>query len=108
MAGSTQAFDKHGYYLEIERSMTDVIGLVGRVDGLYRVGDVDPNSTLAPQAAIIRYTGGATFAVVPGWRIKASGELWAFSSNAAWGLVEGHPTYDQLELGLHLAVVGTF
>jgi len=106
--GTTQAFDKHGYYLEVERSMTDSIGLVGRVDGLYRVGNIVTDSALAPKAAIIRYTGGATLAVVPGWRIKASGELWAFSNNAAWGFEGGRPVYDQLELGLHLAVVGTF
>jgi len=105
---AVQTFDKHGYYLEIERSMTDTIALVGRVDGLYRQGNVVVTSTLDPKAAIIRYTGGATYAVTSGWRLKASGELWAFSNDAAWGFRDGHPAYDQLELGLHLAVVGTF
>jgi hypothetical protein len=103
-----QTFNKHGYYLEVERSMTETIGLVARIDGLYRTGNVLESSTLAPQAAIIRYTGGATLSITPGWRLKASAELWAFSNNAAWGFSDGRPVYDQLELGLHLGLVGTF
>ena len=51
-------------------------------------------------AAIFRYTGGATLAVIPGWRVKASAELWAFTNDP--------PIQQELELALHLALVGTF
>ena len=98
--GTFQVFDKHGAYLEVERTMTDALTLVGRVDGLYRVGNVPVTSPLGTRSAIFRYTGGATLAVVPGWRIKISGELWAFSNDP--------PIHEQLELALHLALVGTF
>jgi hypothetical protein len=103
-----QTFNKHGYYLEAERSMTETISLVARIDGLYRTGNVLATSSLEPKAAIIRYTGGATLSITPGWRLKASAELWAFSNNAAWGFSDFRPVYDQLELGLHLGLVGTF
>jgi hypothetical protein len=38
--------------------------------------------------------------VIPGWRIKASGELWSFTNDP--------PRQGEFELGLHLALVGTF
>jgi hypothetical protein len=105
-ASGRQVFDKHGAYLEVERSMTDTIGLYARVDGLYRVGNVpissalDPRSTLEPKSAILRYTAGGTVAVWQGWRLKTSAELWSFSNDV--------PTHWDFELGFHLAVVGTF
>jgi hypothetical protein len=98
--GEIQVFDKHGAYLEVERAMTDAVTLVARADGLYRVGNEPTMAPLPTRAAIFRYTGGATLAVIPGWRIKASAELWAFSDNP--------PVHQNLELALHLALVGTF
>ena len=98
--GEIQVFDKHGAYLEIERAMSDALTLVARADGLYRVGNEPAMINLATRAAIFRYTGGATLAVIPGWRVKASAELWAFSDNP--------PIHQELELALHLALVGTF
>jgi hypothetical protein len=98
--GEIQAFDKHGAYLEIERTMTDAVTLVARADGLYRVGNVLMGNPLPTRAAMFRYTGGATLAVVPGWRVKASAELWAFSDSLR--------VQQNLELALHLALVGTF
>jgi hypothetical protein len=98
--GAIQVFDKHGAYLEIERAMSDSLTLVARADGLYRVGNEPTNSLLPTRAAIFRYTGGATLAVIPGWRVKASAELWAFSDDP--------PIHQDLELALHLALVGTF
>jgi hypothetical protein len=95
-----QSFDKHGAYLEVERAVTESLTLVARADGLYRVGNVEVGSTLGTRAAVFRYTGGATLAVIPGWRIKASGELWSFTNDP--------PRQSQFELGLHLALVGTF
>ena len=94
------SFDKHGAYLEVERALTDALTLVARVDGLYRVGDVAADISLGTRAAVFRYTGGATLAVVPGWRIKASGELWSFTNDP--------PRQSAFELALHLALVGTF
>jgi hypothetical protein len=99
-ASGREAFNKHGYYLEVERSMTDIIGLIARVDGLYRAGNVTIDSPLAPRSAIFRYTAGATVALLPGWRLKASAELWAFSNDV--------PAHQELELAFHLATVGTF
>ena len=57
-ASGRQVFDKHGAYLEVERSMTDTIGLFARADGLYRVGNVPIDSALEPKSAILRYTAG--------------------------------------------------
>jgi hypothetical protein len=98
--GPMQAFDKHGAYLEVERTMTDALTLVARADGLYRTGDLPMSSLLRPRSAIFRYTGGGTLAVIPGWRIKASAELWSFTDD--------FPNQSQLEITLHLALVGTF
>ena len=98
--GDIQVFDKHGAYLEIERAMSDALTLVARADGLYRVGNEPVSINLPTRAAIFRYTGGATLAVIPGWRVKASAELWAFSDDP--------PIHQDLELALHLALVGTF
>ena len=84
----------------IERTLSDALTLVARADGLYRVGNEPAMINLATRAAIFRYTGGATLAVVPGWRVKASAELWAFSNDP--------PIHQDLELALHLALVGTF
>ena len=95
-----QAFDKHGAYLEVERAMTDALTLVARADGLYRTGDLPPGSLLQPRSAIFRYTGGGTLAVIPGWRLKASAELWSFTND--------FPRHENFELTLHLALVGTF
>jgi len=99
-ASGIQTFDKHGAYLEVERVVTESLTLVARADGLYRTGDVLIGSTLGPRAAVFRYTGGATVAVIPGWRVKASAELWSFTNDP--------PRQSQFELGLHLALVGTF
>jgi hypothetical protein len=80
--------------------MTDALTLVARADGLFRTGDLPATSLLHARSAAFRYTGGGTLAVIPGWRIKASGELWAFTDR--------FPTHEQFELTLHLALVGTF
>ena len=98
--GEIQVFNKHGAYLEIEQTMSDALTLVARADGLYRVGNEPTTIALPTRAAIFRYTGGATLAVIPGWRVKASAELWAFTDNP--------PIHQELELALHLALVGTF
>jgi hypothetical protein len=95
-----EVFDKHGAYLEIERAMTDALTLIARADGLLRAGNLPASSLLSTRAAIFRYTLGGTFGVLRGWRIKASGELWAFSNDP--------PVHQDLEVAFHLGVVGTF
>ncbi len=95
-----EVFSKHGYYLEIERGLGQVVAVLARVDGLYRDGNVLVASELTPESAIFRYTVGATVAVHLGWRVKASAELWAFS--------DAFPNHQRLEPSFHLAIVGTF
>ena len=99
-ASGEEAFEKHGAYLEVERSMNDTVTLLVRADGLYRAGNLPAASPLAPRAAVGRGTAGGTLAVAPGLRLKASAELWAF-----WNDVHAN---SDLELAFHLAVVGTF
>jgi hypothetical protein len=95
-----ETFEKHGAYLEIERAMTETVTLLLRADGLYRAGNLPATSPLAPRAAVFRYTAAGTFALAPGFRLKASAELYAFSNDV--------PAHQDLETAFHLAVVGTF
>jgi len=99
-ASGEEVFEKHGAYLEIERSMTETVTLLVRADSLYRAGNLPVASPLAPRAAVFRYTAGGTLAVAPGFRIKASAELWAFSNDV--------PVHQDLTLAFHMSVVGTF
>jgi hypothetical protein len=97
---TVQSFDKSGYYVEVEHALTDIVTVLGRVDGLYRVGNVPVSSALGPRAAITRYTAAATVALLRGFRIKASAELWTFGER---------PTESTAaEPSFHLAVVGSF
>jgi hypothetical protein len=96
---SLQLFDKSGYYLEVEHALSELVTVVGRFDGLYRVGNVPVGSTLGPRAAITRYTAAATFAVLRGFRVKASAELWTFG--------DGPGASTEMEPSFHLAVVGS-
>jgi hypothetical protein len=99
--GSGRAhFDKHGYDLEIEQPVTDTFTVLARADGLIRRGNVLADSPLGPRSAIFRYTGGVTAALQPGFRLKLSGEAWAFSDH--------FPDHQRWELSIHLGVVGTF
>jgi hypothetical protein len=95
-----ESFEKHGAYLEIERSMTDTVTLLVRADGLYRAGNIPVASPLAARAAVGRGTVGGTLAIAPGLRLKASAELWAFLNDV-------HAN-SEVDLAFHLAVVGTF
>jgi hypothetical protein len=99
-ASGIQTFDKHGYYLEVERSMSDIVGLLLRADGLYRSGNVPVGAPLAPRSAIFRYTAAATVVLTVGLRLKASFELWAFSNDI--------PQHQDWAAAGHLAMVATF
>jgi hypothetical protein len=93
-------FDKHGWYLEIEQPVTGTFTLFARADGLYRRGNVTVDSALQPRSAVFRYTGGLTLALQPGFRLKLSGEAWAFSDH--------FPDHQDWEASVHLGAVGTF
>jgi len=53
-ASGQDQFEKHGAYLEIERSMTETVTLLVRADGLYRAGNNPVASPLATRAAVFR------------------------------------------------------
>jgi hypothetical protein len=55
------------------------VELVGRVDGLRRVGNVPVNSLLRERSAILRYTVGLDITIGWGARIKVAGEYYDFS-----------------------------
>ncbi len=93
-------FVKHGAYAEIEQPLTRDLDLVGRVDGLYRVGNVVAASPLQAKSAVLRYTLGTAFTVERGLRLKLSTELWSFSDR---GQDDTHTA-----MSVHLGAVGTF
>jgi hypothetical protein len=102
-------FVKHGAYAEVEQPLTGAVDLVGRADGLLRVGNVGarpPGTELAADGElgrrswVMRYTLGTALSVEQGLRFKASAELWHFSDDDAAG--------QTVALGLHLGAVGTF
>ena len=98
-ASGMEIFNKHGAYLELQHPVTANLDLVGRIDGLYRAGNVPVDSPLGVRSAITRYTAGAALAIERGWWLKTSAELWSFSDH-----VFGH---EALDLGIHLSIAGT-
>jgi hypothetical protein len=93
-------FDKHGWYLELERAFTETLTLLARADGLARFGNLPADAALEPRSAVFRYTLGTSIALQRGFRLKASGELWAFSNSP--------PRHEDLEVSVHLGLVGAF
>jgi hypothetical protein len=94
-------FMKHGVYAEIEQGLTPELDLIGRVDGIYRVGNVEAASELSRKAAVFRYTIGMAYAIERGLRVKLSTELWEFSD-------KDRDTGRKLELSMHAALAGSF
>ena len=97
-------FVKHGAYVEVEQPLSRNLNLIGRVDGLLRVGNflADPSgqTPLSFHSGILRYTVGTSFALERGVRVKLSGELWKFTDTDA----SGHDT----EVSAHAGLVATF
>jgi hypothetical protein len=95
---------KHGAYAELEQPMSKDLDLIGRIDGLWRIGNVlqDPtgDTPLRRKSTIVRYTLGTSYALERGLRLKLSTELWQFTDADD----EGRST----ELGVHVGMVGTF
>jgi hypothetical protein len=94
-------FMKHGTYLEVEQALSPEVDLIGRVDGLYRVGNVEAASELSRKSYVFRYTVGTAWAFEQGIRLKLSTELWEFSDRDA---TSGR----KLELSAHAGVAGSF
>ena len=92
---------KHGAYLEVEQALTPELDLIGRVDGMFRVGNVEAASELSRRSSVFRYTLGTAYAIERGLRIKFSTELWEFSDRDAL-------TGRKLELSMHTALAGSF
>ncbi|MGZ3424291.1 MAG: hypothetical protein ACXVEE_40900, partial [Polyangiales bacterium] len=93
-------FVKHGAYFEVEQSLTKRIDVIGRVDGLFRIGNVVLDSDLSRRSSIFRVTAGASYLVERGLRIKASGEYWHFSDPDDEG--------NHGAIGVHLALAASF
>jgi len=92
---------KHGAYFEVEQGLTPELDLIGRVDGMFRVGNVEAASELSRRSSVFRYTLGTAYAIERGLRIKFSTELWEFSDRDA---LSGR----KLELSMHTALAGSF
>jgi hypothetical protein len=94
-------FMKHGAYAEIEHALTPELDLIGRVDGMFRVGNVEAASELSRRSSVFRYTLGTAYAIERGLRLKFSTELWEFSDRDV-------STNRKLELSMHLSLAGSF
>lgn len=93
-------FVKHGAFIELEQPLSRSLDLIGRVDGLYRVGNVLLASPLQAKSAVIRYTIGTAFTIERGLRLKTSAELWSFSDR---GAPDRHN-----EMSFHVGLVSNF
>jgi hypothetical protein len=91
---------KHGAYVELKQPMNNWIDLIGRVDGMYREGNVLLDSPLARKSTVLRYTVGTMITIEQGLRAKLATELYDFS-DAGEG---GHHT----DVTLNVALVGTY
>ncbi len=104
-------FAKHGAYIELEQPFTETLSVLGRVDGMYRVGNVSnvpvgstsetaTRSPMTYKSSVARETLGLALALERNFRLKGSAELWEFSYADAAGR--------QTELSFHLGAVGSF
>ncbi len=85
---------KDGFYLEAEVPLGD-FELVGRFDGMTRIGNVTVASSLTDRSWILRGTLAASYRASANLRWKASGELYQFSD------------FDS-EAAFHLGLVASF
>ncbi len=74
--------------------------LLGRVDGLFRVGNVEAGSELSQRSSVGRATLGSLFTIERSLRLKASVEGYDFSDGDANGR--------HVAVGFHVASVWTF
>ncbi len=88
-------FIKDGFYTELEVPVSNRVDLIGRYDGMRRLGNVVTTSPLRSKSAILRYTAAIAYRLDVGLRIKSSVEFYDFSDF-------------EDELALHLALAGPF
>lgn len=93
-------FVKHGAYVELEQPLGPRVTLLGRVDGLFRVGNVEAGSELSQRSSVGRATLGSIFTIERSLRLKASVEGYDFSDGDANGR--------HVAVGFHVASVWTF
>jgi hypothetical protein len=93
-------FVKHGAYVELKQPLTPWLDLIGRVDGMYREGNVQLESPLAQKSTVLRYTVGTMFTLEQGLRAKLSAAIWDFSD-------AGH-NGQHTDVSVHAALVGTY
>lgn len=72
-------FLKDGFYVESNVPLLTRLELVGRFDGLRRIGNVLANSPLRKRSTILRYTLGTNIVFDGSVRLKLSGEYYDFS-----------------------------
>lgn len=72
-------FLKDGFYLELNLPLWTRLELVGRFDGLRRLGNVPIASPLRKHSGVLRYTAGANIVLDGSVRLKLSGELYDFT-----------------------------
>ena len=94
-------FAKHGAFVELEQPIVKDLDVIGRVDGLFRVGNVPTTSALSSNASVVRETLGLAYAIDRNFRVKTSGEIWEFSGPEP-------TTGNKTEASVHLGFVGTF
>jgi hypothetical protein len=105
-------FAKHGAYVEIEQPVTRAFDLLGRVDGMYRVGNVSnapvgtgneaptARSPMTDASYVARETLAVAYALDRNFRLKGSVELWEFSYRDSTGRED--------EVSFHMGAVGSF
>jgi hypothetical protein len=72
-------FLKDGFYVETNLPVFTRFELVGRFDGLRRIGNVLVNSPLRKRSTLLRYTAGVNVVFDGSVRLKLSGEYYDFS-----------------------------
>jgi hypothetical protein len=72
-------FLKDGFYVEATLPLSARFELVGRFDGLRRIGNVPINSLLRERSGVLRYTAGFNIVFEASLRLKVSGEFYDFS-----------------------------
>jgi hypothetical protein len=72
-------FLKDGFYVEALYPIVDGVEIVGRFDGLRRIGNVAVTSPLREKSMIFRYTLGTDITIGSGVRLKLGAEYYDFS-----------------------------
>lgn len=72
-------FYKDGFYAEGEYEAASWLKLVGRADGMRRIGNIEASSPLSRRSYVMRYTAGVNFLPERSVRIKVFGQYYDFN-----------------------------